>query len=243
MFRIMPTVRLLVVLLTFMAVGLLSTPLPAADEVSAVTAAEGADAAKQQILDSETWRETLRRLERWFSVQVIYGPPEVAQLREQFRDNVQRMSATELAQFQQELQDKLDVLERPEAAEARAWARAYLQAASESRAAEFRKRLPDVVRMSAAQLEQALQDNQRERAQAMASRRAFDQLRNQQVTAIRQMQQQQAEASARATQAATQSAGTHPGFDGGQYAPRRYNRYPGTFWGPRWGWGWGGWGW
>jgi hypothetical protein len=235
--------RLVIALLAVISLGLCfcNTSLRAADEPAAA-APGNEDAAKAKILQSDSWRQTLQDLEWWLSVQVIYNPQEVAQLRAQFRDKIDRMSASELTQFQQELQAKLAVLSSPEAQETRSWAEAYLQAASESKAAEFRKRLPDVARMTASQIEQAIQANQRERSAAMANRKAFDQMRQQQVSAIRDMQQQRAEAAARASQASAATAGTGPGFTGSQYAPRRYERYPTMFdryWGPYW----GGWGW
>jgi hypothetical protein len=218
-----------------------------ADEKSAGKPAE-ADAAKQTILDSDSWRQTMRGLEQWFSVQVIYDRQQVAQLRAEMRQKIAGMSAADLTEFEQSLQDKLAILQSPEAIETRAWAEAYLQAASESRAAEFRKRLPDVARMSAAEIAQALQNNQRERAAAIARREAFDRTRNQQVVSIRDMQRQQAEAANRAREAAAQSFNQRQANQD-QTAPRRYQRYPGMldrYWGPGWGpgWsGWGGWGW
>ncbi len=97
--------------------------------------------------------------------------------------------------------------------------------------------------MSAAQIELALQENQRERAAATASRQAFDRVRNQQVASIRDMQQQQADAAARAREAASYSLTPAQTVPAGQLPPRRYEPYPGMlggyrgWYGPGWGFG------
>ena len=68
------------------------------------------------------------------------------------------MSAGQLRSFLADLLQKLTILSGPEALEARAWAEQRLHLYSAAKAAEFRKTMPDILQMTAPQVEQALED-------------------------------------------------------------------------------------
>ena len=77
--------------------------------------------------------------------------------------------------------------------------------------------------MTAAQVQQALYDLQQRRNAEAASAKAFEQMRDQQVAAIREMNRQTAEANAAAEAQMSSSGGeAYTGYWGGAYAPVRY---------------------
>jgi hypothetical protein len=151
------------------------------------------------------------------------------------------MSAAELKSFLADLKKKLATLSSQEALETRVWAEQRLELLSDAKAAEFRKAMPDVANMTVLQVEQALEDIKQRRAADVASHKNFERFRDQEVAALRARQQAEAQAKAAAAAAATNVARSspHPGLQGGSYAPRTFQRFPGVGAG----YGWGGWRW
>jgi hypothetical protein len=219
-------------------------PLPAGASLDAMTAATAGDdsAAKRQILESPAWQQAVQGFKEWLSVQVVYDKEEVPQLEKQFTDKVNKMSASQLQGFLADLQQKLKIMSSPQAMEARAWAEDFLTKYTPAAAEKFRRTLPDVANMNAAQLQQALyQVQQRQNAEA-ANQRAFDQIRNQEVAAARQRNLMSAEADAEANAQSPSFgdyySGSYGGTTAGIYAPLKYSsyvpRYPGYLGGWRW---------
>ncbi len=68
--------------------------------------------AKQQILQSDSWRKVIQDLDNWLDVQLIYNKEQVTELRNEFRTKVNEMTAPELDAFQKELQQKLSDTQR-----------------------------------------------------------------------------------------------------------------------------------
>ncbi|MGO9115368.1 MAG: hypothetical protein ACLP9L_39655, partial [Thermoguttaceae bacterium] len=120
------------------------------------------------------------------------------------------------------------------------WAEDYLTHLTAAAGAKFRKQLPDVAKMTAAQLQQALYDLQQRQGADAAAQQAFDQQRNQQVAAIRQRNLQRANANAEAdVQLSSSGGGSYPSYSSGVYAPLRYQGpvyggvgYPGPLYDP-----------
>ncbi|MFZ5829883.1 MAG: hypothetical protein ACOY3P_07335 [Planctomycetota bacterium] len=185
-------------------------------------AADDDTAARQQILNGPAWQQAMEGLNEWFSVQVTYDKDQVAQLKSQMEEKVKGMSADQLQAFLEDLQAKLAILSSKEAIELRAWAEDYLTRLSRPLAERFRQQLPDVAKMTAAQCQQALEDLQQRRSAQAATVKAFDQLRDEKVAAIRQMNQRAAQANAAAEASASYSGGS--GYPGGAYAPIRQVR-------------------
>ncbi len=198
----------------------------------------GESAAQQEIFNSPAWAAAVDGFNEWLSVQITYPQDQVPQLKAEFKARIDKMSASQLQSFLTDMQQKLAILNGPDAMEARAWAERRLNLYTAARAAEFRKTLPDVARMTAAQVEQALVELRLHRASVASEQQKFSQFRDQQVVATRQRLQAQASAAA-----AANAASNHPGYQGGSYAPRsnraQIERYPGLGYGR----GFGGWRW
>ncbi|MGA2256747.1 MAG: hypothetical protein ABSG53_19025 [Thermoguttaceae bacterium] len=247
MFRTCLTWKLRLALLATAGFGCLAAAAvaaPAAPAAAPAAAANGDMAAKKQILDSPAWQQAMFGFNQWLSVQVLYDKDQVAQIKAQLKDKVKKMSAAQLRAFLEDLQQKLAILGSKEAIAARAWAEDYLTHFTAAAGEKFRKTLPDVAKMTAAQLQQALYDLQQRREAEAASQSAFDQQRDQQVAAIRERNRLSAEADAQAdSQAATIGGNPNPGNYGGYgggYAPVSYSGqfyapiYPGYLGGWRW---------
>jgi hypothetical protein len=220
-----------------------AAPTPAA--ATPASAAGDEAATKKKILESPAWQQAMQGYHEWLSVQVIYDPQQVAQIKAQLTEKVHKMTAPQLAAFLEDLQKKLAILGSKEALEARAWAESYLNTLSTAYAEKFRSKFPDVANMTAAQVQQGLYDLQQRRNLQAANQRAFDEARDQQVAAIREMNRQAAEASAAAQAQSSYSSGSpFPANSAGAYAPLKYSnpQYSPTL--PGWNRGWyGGWRW
>jgi hypothetical protein len=178
---------------------------------------------KQQILDSPAWRQAMLGFQEWLSVQVVYDNDQVAVVKAQMKEKIDKMSVPELQAFLEDLKQKLAILASKETMETRAWAENYLTVLSDPLAKSFRKELPDVANLTAAQLRRAMYNLQQRRMLAAANRQAFQQTRDQQVAAIREMNRATANAIARSQeQIPSAGADAHPGFNAGIYAPLRY---------------------
>ena len=162
-----------------------TAPAPSASRVTAGPSAAVSDtmAAKKEILASPAWQLAMQGVNEWLSNQLVYDQDQAAQLMAQLSDKVDKMSAVQLQDFLQDLQLKLKIVRSPQAAEARAWAEDHLSKYTPAAAAKFRSTLPDVTKMSAAQLQQVLSQNLQRRNSEAASQQAFDQMRAKQVSA------------------------------------------------------------
>jgi hypothetical protein len=127
--------------------------------------------AKAEILESDRWRRMQRQLNGWLSVQTLYDDDEVAALRDTLRGSVQKMSANEVEDFLEDMEDRLAVLTSPEAEDARLWLSQFMATARNPEQQLGRNR-PDVMNMTASQIRQELlwlQQAREQRARAQAS--------------------------------------------------------------------------
>jgi len=189
--------------LTLVSVGLVA-PVLAADPSPPPAAGNekpaGANdlARKAEIMSGQRWRRAIFELGEWLSAQQIYTPQEVNRIKADFNRRVAGMSSFELDYLLDDLDAKFKVLESPEARDAKAWLGQYLSAMSDRRRAEALRGVPDVVTMSAAQLQQEIDRIEQQRASLQQRQQAFDQSRSALV--------QQAEASRQQTAAAAAAA-------------------------------------
>ncbi len=143
------------------------------------TTADLQAAARQKVLDSDQWRQTQRRLNEWFSVQQLYTPEEVAEMREQLAKKISGMSSKELEDLMKDLDKRLTVLTSPEAEEARLWFARHLAVVANPEAVRQSKR-PDVANMTASQIRQELQMFQEQRNARLQAQADFEHMRRQQ---------------------------------------------------------------
>ncbi|MBX9788401.1 MAG: hypothetical protein K2Y37_05755 [Pirellulales bacterium] len=201
-------------------------PKPAtASAPAAATTLSAEEKAKLEILSSERWAEATHWLNEWLSVQQIYTPAEVAQMRKDFDAKITKMSVAELRQLLVRMESKLTVLMSPEAADARRWLGNFLGAQARYSDEELAKMRPDIVNMTASQLEAELAQFNARRASRVQAQEAFDQARQSQVAADRQRRAQQASARQQAAMQPRSFQSFYPQSQS-QYAPRRPQRQP-----------------
>jgi glutaredoxin-related protein len=167
-------------------------------------------AAREQILQSERWRNAVRGFEQWLSVQQLYTPQEVAVLRAQFKSRVDRMSPAELQEQLTRMEEKLAVLSSPEAEDARRWLAQFLAVQAKYTDEQLRQMRPDVARMTAAQIRDELRRFQARRGEAQMGQSAAQQARTLQVQSAQSVQAARSQAQQSASTAATFAQPSQP---------------------------------
>jgi hypothetical protein len=206
----------------------------AADPGAASPPATPQDPAKQAILQSQAWRDAMIGYNEWLSVQVLYDKNEILRLKAQLKDKVAKMSADQLQAFLVDLQAKLTILKSKEAMDARALIEETFNVLNDRMVAKYRAQIPDIANMTAAQLQQSLDNFQQRHAQFIARRQAFDQQSAAEVAADVAARKATAEATERAQDRAAYSPAN---YSGGYYAPQRIYRDP-SWWGGMGAWQW-----
>lgn len=191
---------------------------------------------RDEILNSEAWRQTMQALDEWLSVQKIYDPKRAAQFRDQIERRASQMSPDELSDFIAQLDAKLKILLGAEARDARQWLDATLATASDKYAKQIRAKLPDVAKLTPEQLQEELDEFERKRAQTRESSAAYKRAEQARIKAVEADLKQQREQSEKALDRAAASARQ------GYYSPPRqvrqyqsnYGYYPFFFGAFRW---------
>jgi hypothetical protein len=159
---------------------------------------DGDLARKAEIMNSPRWRRAIFELGEWLSAQVIYTPTQVRNIKADFNRKVEKMSSHDLEYLLDDLDAKFQIIDTPEARDARSWVGQYLSAMSDQKRAETLKDVPNIVTMSAAQLQQELQKIEQKRSSLQQQQAAFDQGRQALVERAQAARQQTAAASAAA---------------------------------------------
>jgi hypothetical protein len=159
---------------------------------------DGDLARKAEIMNSPRWRRAIFELGEWLSAQVIYTPTQVRNIKADFNRKVEKMSSHELEYLLDDLDAKFQIIDTPEARDARSWVGQYLSAMSDRKRAETLRDVPNIVTMSAAQLQQELQKIEQKRSSLQQQQAAFDQGRQALVERAQAARQQTAAASAAA---------------------------------------------
>jgi len=151
---------------------------------TAPPAANSADAQrKAKILASDRWRKVTDEFQQWLSVQVVYTPKQITQIRTKLNAQIQKMSADELQQFLDQWDAKLKLLLGKDGDEARAWLGQYMSAMADGYRQKFLQRmgLQDITKATAAEVEDAIMRVRLQRGAIQQSQAAFDQTRQQDV--------------------------------------------------------------
>jgi hypothetical protein len=177
-------------------------PAPAPQEPKAAAATDDADAddlaKKAEIMNSPRWRRAIFELGEWLSAQAIYTPTQVRNIKADFNRKVEKMSPHDLEYLLDDLDAKFQILDTPEARDARSWVAQYLSVMSDQKRAEALKDVPNVVTMTAGQLQQEIQKIEQKRSSLQQQQVAFDEGRQQLVQQAQTARQQTAAASAAA---------------------------------------------
>ena len=195
-----------------------STPAAQPPESAANDDGEGESDLEQKvaIMNSPRWRRAIFELGEWLSAQAIYTPTQVRNIKADFNRKVENMSPHDLEYLLDDLDAKFKILDTPEAQDARSWVAQYLSVMSDQKRAEALKDVPNVVTMTAGQLQQEIQKIERKRSSLQQQQAAFDEGREQLVQQAQAARQQTAAASAAAMkQGAGMSYSPYRGGGGG----------------------------
>jgi hypothetical protein len=153
---------------------------------------------KVAIMNSPRWRRAIFELGEWLSAQAIYSPAQVRNIKADFNHKVEKMSPHDLEYLLDDLDAKFKILDTPEAQDARSWVAQYLSVMSDQKRAESLKDVPNVVTMTAGQLQQEIQKIEQKRGTLQQQQAAFDEGRQQLVQRAQDARQQTASAAAAA---------------------------------------------
>lgn len=183
---------------------LLDSSLAAHAQQAAPPQATNEAAQRAAILDSECWRRAMFELNEWFRSQTIYTPDEVAQMRADFKAQVENMSAKELQEVIADMEAKFKILDSAEVQEVRAWFARYISLLADWRREEMLREIPNFATMTAAQLNQEILRLQRRKT----SRANFN--RNRQTRVNTQVQANRAPQAAAANRTAQRTSYRSP---------------------------------
>lgn len=184
-------------------------------------------AAREAILASPTWRETIAAFDEWLSHQPIYADEVVERFKLDRARRLSAMSADELEAFARELDEKLSLVSSSEYQETIGWIRETLSVATPAYARKLDLRYPDVLHLTSAQLESELKSLARRHAAARHRAEAFERLRDERMALHQRERQAQAESRERALDRAAMSnrfAAYHPAHTATQRVRRPF--YP-----------------
>lgn len=135
---------------------------------------------RAELLASDRWRRAMFEFNAWLDAQPIYPPAEIRRIRAELAERVAAMSSFELEYLMEALAAKLAVLETPAARDARDWLGRYLAVMSDAKRGEVLRDVPDILEMTAAELEAAVREVEARQAEVerthddvLAARRAF----------------------------------------------------------------------
>ena len=170
---------------------------------------------KAEIMNSPRWRRAIFELGEWLSSQEIYTPAQVREIKADFNRKVAKMSSHDLEYLLDDLDAKFKILDTAEARDARSWVGQYLAMMSDQRRAAALKDVPDVVGMTAGQLQAEIQKIEQKRASLQRQQAAFEQGRDQLVQQAQMAREQTAQASAAAMSQAAASYSPYRSGGGG----------------------------
>jgi pyruvate/2-oxoglutarate dehydrogenase complex dihydrolipoamide acyltransferase (E2) component len=168
---------------------------PAPQEPTAADESDSDLEKKVAIMNSPRWRRAIFELGEWLSAQAIYTPAQVRNIKADFNHKVEKMSPHDLEYLLDDLDAKFKILDTPEAQDARSWVAQYLSVMSDQKRAEALKDVPNVVTMTAGQLQQEIQKIEQKRGTLQQQQAAFDEGRQQLVQQAQDARQQTASAS------------------------------------------------
>jgi len=193
-----------------------AAPTPTPQESKTADDGESDLEQKVAIMNSPRWRRAIFELGEWLSAQAIYTPTQVRNIKADFNRKVEKMSPHDLEYLLDDLDAKFKILDTPEAQDARSWVAQYLSVMSDQKRAEALKDVPNVVTMTAGQLQQEIQKIEQKRGMLQQQQAAFDEGRQQLVQQAQDARQQTAAASAAAmSRASNVSYSPYRGGGGG----------------------------
>jgi hypothetical protein len=114
---------------------------------------ENAGLTREDVLRSAEWRTTMLTLSTWFDTQRMYSPEQVLEFKRQINRMAAEASPSELLRLQNNLSQKLAILNGPQAMALRTWLREQVSLASDEFGRQLMASLPDISRMSPDELQ------------------------------------------------------------------------------------------
>lgn len=194
---------------------------------------------REEVLDSESWHKTLSGLDEWFSIQTIYDPQEAKQVKKQFIARLQKLPADKRDAIEQDLDAKLEMVLGPEGRDILGWVEANFAAAAPAYRKKLDLQYPDIMKLTAAQLREQLDQLERRRSAARNQSAALEQARQARIAALQADQRQQFDERERALDRGAASYGSSAYRS--PYHPGGMRQYPDVVNRPTYGWGFGFW--
>lgn len=129
---------------------------------------------KAAIMSGPRWQQAVFELGQWLATQSIYTSEEVLRIKAGFNDRVADASADDLAEMLDDLDAKLRIVDSPEARDARDWVGHYLSALSDRRRARALADVPDITKMSVAELQAEIATVTQKRSDIQQRQAAFE---------------------------------------------------------------------
>lgn len=192
---------------------------------------------REDILQSPRFRQVEHRFNEWLSVQKVYTHAEAARLKQSLGLKTASMSAAELNDFLTEMEDKLQVLLSPEAGEARSYM-GFLSERAQKQMIKEKTGGANFASMTAAQMQQSLQDFRMQRQSMAQSQQAFNQVNQRSVEMQRADERARQQSAERAKDRAAYMAANRPDPYQSPYNIRRstpLDRDPYNYYGTPWG--------
>jgi hypothetical protein len=136
-----------------------------------------------QLLDGERWSTVEQLFHEWLSIQSLYSPEEIEELKDQLQQHVQGMSKQELERFMSNAEERLDLLLSEDAVELRSWL-SHFTPEARRKILSLHGEIPDVVNMTASQIRLELSRLQELRTERAATQAVLHHTRDQQSEAI-----------------------------------------------------------
>jgi hypothetical protein len=138
-------------------------------------------AAREQILNSPKWQDTMRQFDEWLSTQSLYDAQEVEHFKSRLEVGIGRMTAAQLQWFLNDMAEKLQVLRSKQTRDASDFLAQTVAVSSPAYARQIRQKLPDLLTMTAAQVNQRLAAFASKRQAAIQMQQTFQESRRQQI--------------------------------------------------------------
>jgi hypothetical protein len=162
-------------------------------------------AARNDILQSRSWQDTLQQFNDWLSNQALYDDEQVRHIRARLDAGIGRMTADQLQVFLGDLRQKLDILASDRALDAQDYLAEKFLVASEAYARRIRQQLPDLLSMTPTEVDQRISIFASKRRSRAHLHSAFEQSRESRLASnaaqVRARQQQKQRISTRSTEA------------------------------------------
>ena len=137
--------------------------------------------AQQVVLQSAEWQRMMAQFNDWLSDQSLYDSDQVKQIKQRLDAAIQKMSAEQLKTFMAQMLAKLDVLTSERAKDAQDYLAETLSVASPAYARRMHQQMPDVLTMTAGQIDQRLTNFASKRQNLAQMQKTFDNSRQQQI--------------------------------------------------------------